>query len=172
MNVPPLPVFGEVAAAYAQVKRSFYFWFFQMQIADAVIAANDLEFIDQLWGDWSPGYAAAEDLAYVKSCLRNPPNLQAALAYYRTHMNPVRYGAPEWAAEQLAVWGQPLTQASLYLHGDRDGCIALDDAQLAKVPACLGPGSRAERVKGVGHFMLVQDPAEVNRRILGFLGAP
>jgi pimeloyl-ACP methyl ester carboxylesterase len=170
MNVPPLPVFGEVAGTYAQIKRSFYFWFFQMQIADAVVGANDLEFIDHLWADWSPGYAAAEDLAHVKNCLRNPANLLAAMGYYRTHMHPARYGQPDWAAEQFAVWGAALKQPTLYLHGDRDGCIALSDELLAKIPGCLGPGSRAERVHGVGHFMLVQDPAEVNRRIIGFLG--
>lgn len=170
MNVPPLPVFGEVASTYAQIKRSFYFWFFQMNVADAVVAANDLEFIDRLWADWSPGYAAAEDLAQVKNCLRQPANLGAALGYYRTHMHPQRYGSPEWAAEQVAVWGAALQQPCLYLHGNRDGCIELTDALLAKVPGCLGPGSRAERVEGVGHFMLVQKPAEVNRRILEFLG--
>ncbi|MBL6750554.1 MAG: alpha/beta hydrolase [Nevskia sp.] len=170
MDVPPLAIFAEVGSTYAQVKRSFYFWFFQMKVADEMVAANNMEFIDRLWGDWSPGYAAAEDLVHVKNCLRERANLMAALGYYRTHMNPLRYGAPDWAAEQVAVWGAPLKQPTLYLHGDEDGCIALDDALLAKVPNFLGPGSRAERVQGVGHFMLVQKPAEVNRRILEFVG--
>jgi pimeloyl-ACP methyl ester carboxylesterase len=171
-NVPPLAVFGEIGSSYAQIKRSFYFWFFQMKIADAVVAADNLAFIDQLWADWSPGYDASEDLAHVKNCLGAPANLQAALGYYRTHMNAQRYGQPDWVAEQGAVWGAALAQPTLYLHGDRDGCIALDDARLAKVPSWLGPCSRAERVEGVGHFMLVQKPAEVNGRILDFLGRP
>jgi len=37
------------------------------------------------------------------------------------------------------------------------------------VLASLGPGSEAERIEGVGHFLLVEKPAEVNGRILQFL---
>jgi hypothetical protein len=58
MNVPPLQVFGQLVFRYDQIKRSFYFWFFQMQISDTVVPTNDLAFIDGLWADWSPGYDA------------------------------------------------------------------------------------------------------------------
>jgi len=37
------------------------------------------------------------------------------------------------------------------------------------VPAFLGPGSEVERIAGVGHFMLVEKPTEINSRILQFL---
>ena len=56
--VPPLAVFGEIAFSYAQIKRSFYFWFFQMAVSDGIVPAGDLAFIDGLWADWSPGYDA------------------------------------------------------------------------------------------------------------------
>jgi len=62
MGVPPFAIFGQVAFSYEQIKRSFYFWFFQMQISDAIVPGNDLAFIDGLWADWSPGYDAKEDL--------------------------------------------------------------------------------------------------------------
>jgi pimeloyl-ACP methyl ester carboxylesterase len=55
------------------------------------------------------------------------------------------------------------------LHGIQDGCIALDAETAKKVPAFLGPGSKVERIERVGHFMLVERPAEVNGRILQFL---
>jgi pimeloyl-ACP methyl ester carboxylesterase len=48
MNVPPLGVFGLVAFRYEPIKRSFYFWFFQMKVSDQVVPANDLAFIDGL----------------------------------------------------------------------------------------------------------------------------
>jgi pimeloyl-ACP methyl ester carboxylesterase len=38
------------------------------------------------------------------------------------------------------------------------------------VAAFPGPGSTVERVPGVGHFMLAERPAEINARILRFLG--
>ena len=55
-NIPPMPVFGEVAFSYAQLKRFFYIWFFQLDCAEEVVRANDFAMIDQLWQDWSPGY--------------------------------------------------------------------------------------------------------------------
>lgn len=170
MNVPPLSVFGQVAFRYDQIKRSFYFWFFQMQISDAIVPANDLAFIDGLWTDWSPGFDAKEELVRVKECLRNPANLQAALGYYRALFNPARFGSPAGMDEQGAIWGKALPQPTLYMHGTQDGCIALDAETMQGVAAFFGPGSELARIEGVGHFMLVEKPAEVNARILRFLG--
>ena len=41
--------------------------------------------------------------------------------------------------------------------------------QVARVPDYCGPGSEAELIDGVGHFMLVERPEEINDRIVGFL---
>jgi pimeloyl-ACP methyl ester carboxylesterase len=169
MNVPPLGVFEQLVFRYDQIKRSFYFWFFQMQVSDAVVPADDLAFIDGLWADWSPGYDAKEDLPRVKECLRNTPNLRAAMGYYRALFDPARFGLPTAMEEQKAAWGHPISQPTLYLHGTNDGCIGLDPEAAKKVPAFLGPGSKVERIEGVGHFMLVERPTEVNSRILRFL---
>ena len=170
MSVPPLAVFGPLALCYRQIKRSFYFWFFQMQLADAIVAANDLAFIDELWADWSPGHDARDDLPHAKDCLRDPANLRAVLGYYRSLFDPARFGSHAGMQEQVAAWGRPVPQATLYLHGMNDGCIALDARSAEGVPAWLGPGSEVELVEGVGHFMLVEKPARINQRILQFLG--
>jgi pimeloyl-ACP methyl ester carboxylesterase len=167
--VPPLAAFGQVAFSYPQIKRSFYFWFFQMAVSESIVAANNLAFIDGLWGDWSPGYDATYDLGRLKECLREPANLRAAMGYYRTLFNPTRYGLPEEMAQQAATWGNPVPQPVLYIHGTTDGCIALDAETMKGVPAYLGPGSELERVEGVGHFFLVEKPTEINDRILRFL---
>lgn len=170
MNVPPFAVLSQIIFRYDQLKRSFFFWFFQMEIAETVVAEGDLAFIDKLWADWSPGYDATEDLPHVKECLRDPANLQAALGYYRALFDPARFGLSAGMEEQSAVWGRPIPQPTLYLHGARDGCIVLDTESARKVPAFLGVGSEIERMEGVGHFILVERPAEVNDRILRFLG--
>src|SRR3954462_871784 len=81
--VPPISVFGQGLLQYRQLRRSWYFFFFQHPLSDMVLPANDLEFIDHLWEDWSPGHEGAEDIAHVKDCLRAPENLQAAIGYYR-----------------------------------------------------------------------------------------
>jgi len=168
-NVPPLAIFGQVAFSYAQIKRSFYFWFFQMAISDSIVAANDLAFIDGLWGDWSPGYEATYDLGKLKECLRNPANLRAAMGYYRALFNPTRYGLPEAMEEQGAIWGRPVPQPVLYVHGTTDGCIALDAGLMKQVPSFCGPGSELQRLEGAGHFFLVEKPTVINERIVQFL---
>jgi pimeloyl-ACP methyl ester carboxylesterase len=168
-NVPPLQIFSQIAFQYDQLKRSFYFWFFQMSIAESIVGANDLAFIDGLWADWSPGYNATDDLARVKECLRDPANLRAAMGYYRAFFDPVRFGSPEGMAEQGAAWGRPTPQSTLYLHGTNDGCIALDVHAAADLRAFLSPDSQVDRIEGVGHFLLVERPQEVNDRIMRFL---
>ncbi|MGE0824988.1 MAG: alpha/beta fold hydrolase [Candidatus Binatia bacterium] len=170
-NVPPLSIFGQVAFTYAQIKRSFYFWFFQMAVSDSVVAANDLAFIDGLWGDWSPGYDATYDLTRLKECLRHPDNLKAAMGYYRALFNPSSFGLPEAMATQASIWGRPVPHPVLYIHGTTDGCIALDADLMQEVPKFLGPGSELARIEGVGHFFLVEKPQEINERIVRFLGS-
>lgn len=168
-NVPPFAVFGQIAFRYPQIKRSFYFWFFQMAIAEGIVSANDLAFLDGLWHDWSPGYDAAYDLSRVKECLRDPANLKAALGYYRAFFNPDKFGSPSWSEEQVAVLARPVPQPTLYLHGANDGCIAMGPEDIKLVMGSLGAGSEVARISGVGHFFLVEKPREINERIMRFL---
>jgi pimeloyl-ACP methyl ester carboxylesterase len=171
LNIPPFAIFGENIVTYDQIKRSFYSWYFQLQhVVEASLAADDFAFIDRIWGDWSPGYDASEDLPLVKDCIRDPRHLQAALGYYWGQFDPTRFGSPEWADEQLAAWGSHNLQApTLYLHGTNDGCHGMTAEQVARVPGYCGPGSESELIEGVGHFMLVERPREINERIIGFL---
>jgi pimeloyl-ACP methyl ester carboxylesterase len=171
LNIPPFAIFGENIVKYEQIKRSFYFWYFQLQhVVEASVSADDFAFIDRIWGDWSPGYDASEDLPLVKDCIRDPRHLQAALGYYWGQFDPTRFGSAEWADEQMAAWGSHDLQApTLYLHGTNDGCHGMTREQVARVPDHCGPGSESELIEGVGHFMLVERPAEINERIVGFL---
>src|SRR3954463_3837735 len=77
--VPPGGAVAQGFLTYRQLRRSWYMFFFQNPLAELAVAMNDLEFIDGLWEDWSPGYNAAVDLAYVKESLRDPAHLSAAL---------------------------------------------------------------------------------------------
>jgi len=86
-------------SSYPQLKRSFYIWLFQMPLAEMIVGADDLAFIDGLWGDWTgSAYDASEDLAHVKDCLRGPENLSAAIGYYRD-----TFGGAETAPEHAIL---------------------------------------------------------------------
>ncbi|SDF40826.1 Pimeloyl-ACP methyl ester carboxylesterase [Blastococcus aurantiacus] len=165
MAVPVGPALAGSFFTYDQIKRSFYMYFFQNPLADVLVAADDQAFVARLWADWSPGYDATEDLAFVRAALGTPENLAAALGYYRALFDPSRQ-APELAAQQQAVSGVP-PQPTLYLHGAQDGCMGADVT--GTVRDVLSPGSEAVVVEDSGHFLHLEQPAAVNAHVLGFL---
>lgn len=169
MAVPPAGALAEGFLTYRQLKRSWYMFFFQHVLADIAVALDDLTFIDALWADWSPGYAANDaDIARVKESLRQPENLAAALGYYRATLQP-ELQSPDLAAEELAV-SSVAPQPQLYLHGVDDGCMGVEIAEKAG-DYLTADGSRAEMIPGTGHFLHLEAPAVVNRTILDFVSA-
>lgn len=167
MAVPPAGNVSQGFLRYDQLRRSWYMFFFQHPLADVVVGADDLAFVERLWADWSPGHDPAADLPAVKDALRDPANLQAALGYYRATLGSV---APDPALEaEQGATALPTPQPTLYLHGADDGCVGVEVAQGAE--AFLGPGSAVGILEGAGHFLHLEMPDEVNLRIVEFLRA-
>ena len=157
MAVPPPKTASGAFMNYRQLKRSFYIFLFQTGLAP-IVGMNDLAFIDGLWSDWSPGYDASADLPEVKSALRDPDNLMAAIGYYRAMFDP--HGTPS---------SSDFSQPTLYLHGDNDGAFGVEGVAGAEDE--LPAGSRVEIVSGTGHFLHLEKPAEINKLILDWLRA-
>jgi pimeloyl-ACP methyl ester carboxylesterase len=170
LAVPPLALDTRLFADYDQLKRFFYLFFLKTPFAESVVAAADMAFFDRLWQDWSPGYDAREDLDNVKRCLRGEGNLAAAIGYYLTEEPGLRPSVADgaYAAEESALASAP-PQPTLYLHGDRDGCIDL--ALIRDAERHLAPASRMEVIADAGHFPHVEKPAAVNDRILAWVTA-
>jgi pimeloyl-ACP methyl ester carboxylesterase len=166
MAVPPAGAVAGGFMTYAQLKRSWYMFFFQHALSDMVVGMGDLAFIDGLWADWSPGYEADEDLVHVKDSLRDPANLAAALGYYRATLGNVGVD-PALDAVQ-AKGGEVTAQPTLYLHGRTDGCMGIEVAEAARA-FLTSDGSRMEVVDGAGHFLQLERPDEVNRLVLDFV---
>lgn len=166
MAVPPARAMLAGFASYDQLRRSFYMFFFQSPLAEAAVAADDLAFVERLWADWSPGYDATDDLIGVKAALRDPAHLAAALGYYRATLGSGRTDPS--LDEAQAGWVTPTPVPTLYLHGADDGCLGAELVAGAgdHLPA---PGSRAEILDGVGHFLHVERPDVVNPLITAFL---
>lgn len=167
MAVPPLAVAGRILFTYEQLKRSFYVFLFQTALADVIVPMDDLAFLAGLWRDWSPGYDAAQDMAFVRESLGEPANLAAALGYYRSMLDPTRH-SPAYAEARDAAAAVP-PQPTLYLHGADDGCFGVPEDD--EMVAALSPGSRYERVPGAGHFLHLERPDVVNRLVLDFLSS-
>ena len=166
MAVPPGGAIGmSFITNLAQVKRSWYMFFFQHPLSDLVVPGNDLAFIDMLWADWSPGHEAAIDVTHVKNALRDPANLNAALGYYRATLGAGKRDSALDAAQ--AATSEVPPQPMLYLHGRNDGCIGVEVAELAASMA--PPNLTVEIVDDAGHFLHLERPEFVNARILEFL---
>ncbi|MFJ1756330.1 alpha/beta fold hydrolase [Kitasatospora sp. NPDC088134] len=169
-DVPPFAVFGPMVLTPRGTDALSHFWFFQTAVAEQVVAADDLAYVDWIYRKFTAdGFDAAEDLKHAKDALRAPENLAAALALYRTAFPPDRFGTPEWAQEHAAVWGAPPSCPTLNLFGSEDPSFVITDAALAAILDTLPAGSHAEVVPGAGHVGLVEQPAEVNRLVLAFL---
>jgi pimeloyl-ACP methyl ester carboxylesterase len=170
LAVPPLALDELIFADYDQLKRFFYLFFLKTPFAEPVVAADDMAFLGRLWQDWSPGYDAREDLRNVRRCLRGEGNLKAAIGYYRAGEPGLnRFSADGAYAAEEAALASAGPQPTLYLHGSRDGCIAL--ALVADAGRHLATGSRMEVVGGAGHFPQVEQPTAVNARILAWVCA-
>ncbi|HVX68452.1 MAG TPA: alpha/beta hydrolase [Mycobacteriales bacterium] len=154
--VPPPGVATNAFFRYAQLKQSFYIMLFQTPLAEIVVSADDLIFIEKLWSDWSPSYDGSGDLPYVKDALRGPANLSAAIGYYRA---------------MFAVGGGDKSppHPTLYLHGNEDGAFLVEG--IAGTDKHLSEDSRVEIIDGTGHFLHLEKPAAVNRMILDWIGA-
>jgi pimeloyl-ACP methyl ester carboxylesterase len=171
LALPPVAALFQSFFGYEQLKRSFYIFLFQTDLAEAAV---DRSFVEGLWRDWSPGYAPdarTAEVDRVMDCLGTPENVAAALGYYRAMFDRSRH-VGRYAAEQEAassVGERPV----LYLHGADDGCLGADavapGGDMSGVLARLPAGSRAEMVPGAGHFLQLERPGDVNARILAWL---
>ena len=165
--VPPTASIGMSLLTYAQLQKSWYMFFFLSSLAEAALPLDDYAFLGDLWRDWSPGYDGAWDVARVKESIGDPERIVAAISYYRAMWDP-SLQAPELADEQTAAL-LPTPKPTLYLHGRDDGCMLL--SSMGSPLDFLAEGSQVEVIDDAGHFLHVERPDVVNRRILDFVTA-
>jgi len=168
--VPYGPAFGAAfLTSFAQLKRSWYVFFFQTPIAEAVLPADDCAFVRNLWADWSPGWEPPkQELDTVCEMLGRPEVATAAIGYYRAMIDPA-YQKPELAAEQELFQIAPIEVSTLYIHGADDGCLGVETA--VGMEDSFPAGLTRLLVEGAGHFVHQEKPDAVNRAVLDFLKA-
>jgi pimeloyl-ACP methyl ester carboxylesterase len=167
MSVPPpasfTPLIGRLVATLpAQLLKSWYILFFQLPW----LPERSTEWIvPRLWRKWSPDYQADEDVRHVQAAIGAPDRWRAALGYYRAVVRNTK--VPPQYAELHEHWLEAPRIPTLYLHGRDDGCATADYAQW--VEKILPGGSEVAIVENAGHFLQLDQPEVVARRILDFI---
>ncbi len=163
--VPPTGSIGMSLFNFDQLRASWYMFFFLSPLAELALPLDDFAFIDGLWDYWSPGFDGSWDIAQVKESIGDSAHIAAAIGYYRALYNP-ELQVEEYADEQNSSL-LPTPKPTLYLHGRDDGCMLL--SSIGNPLDFLAEGSEVSIVDHAGHFLQLEQPAEVNRLILDFL---
>ena len=150
------------------VQRSFHWWFFQLpHLPEKALAENDFAFIDYLWSYWtSPGYSDTAHIASIKQMLKQPGALASTLGYYRAmfdkqNMDPALEGLRSAMDRKISVPTLALCGAD-----DLRAELMTDQAQY------FSGNYRFDLVSGAGHFLHREQPAEVTRLVIDWLGKP
>lgn len=165
LGVPHFSAIEANAERYPwELRRSAYAGLFQLPIlSDRVVRLRDYRFIERLWRKWSPGFEPGTDyFDELKLCLRS--SMPAPLKYYRAMRSP----AVIRAIRRIATTG-PIMIPTIYLHGERDGCISVEmaEGQEKHFSALF----ESLKLADAGHFLHLERPEEVNAAILRWFEA-
>lgn len=158
-----VPHMAASANSLAQLRRSWYVWFFQLPwLPEKRVARHDFAFIDRLYRAWSPHWAESEfRLGPVKRALAAPGGLRAALGYYRRMIR----GASKSVYD---VMSQKTSVPALWFVGEADGSIG-PEVFANTADAFTGPFEMV-KLAGVGHFVHREAPQAFTEKLLGFIG--
>jgi pimeloyl-ACP methyl ester carboxylesterase len=163
--VPPPAALGAAFADPEQQQRFFYVFMFTIEGIAETVLKSDRRLVDHLWSTWSPGLALDDDhRARIHEVYGDERYIDNALRIYRANFDPGRIDPAlvGHAARTEATASVPL----LLLAGADDGCVA---ARYFTGDG-LAPGSEVEVLPDVGHFLHLEQPEAVARRILAWLG--
>lgn len=166
MAVPPvsaLPFRETFRHVPGQARRSWYMGFNQLP----VLPERSLDrLVPKLWRDWSPGYDGSGDAARTLEALPDTQHRRAAVNYYRHLARPFRVPS-RYRRWQAALRDLPVTPLR-YLHGRDDACLTPEFAEIAA--SHLPADCDVRVVDRAGHFLQLEQPDEVNRLVLDWLG--
>ena len=161
LAVPPLPWINPTRETLmpwlaALARQPFHSWYMAFNQVPGLAERIFDRLTTKLWRDWSPGYDATEDLAFLRDATPSLAHRRAAVSYYRALTS----------KGSRAAFVEPI-HPLLSLQGDQDG--ALDPGFFPAVHARTNAISRSELIAGTGHFLHLEQPDVIASRIVDFL---
>jgi epoxide hydrolase 4 len=169
LQVPPGKVWAKNMTA-RQFFRSWYMFFFQLPaLPEWLISRDDFAGVERTFRKTArPGTFSETDLAILKSALREPGALTAAVNYYRANLGAVlrrslgRGGEGAQADTRVRV-------PTLFIYGERDFAVLPETVR--GVGEHVDAPYREVRLGRANHWVQQEHPAEVNNALLSFLDA-
>ena len=155
----------------AQVRAYWYQTFFQLQPAAKMLDEHAVEFCEELWRSWSPGWKySSSEFREASKAWGKAQFTATVLHYYR-----MRWGGAlslrAYAALQARLDGKPkpkIATPSVFVHGAADACV-LPAASDANRKYFSGAYERVT-LKGVGHFPHREDAKSVAKIVARMVG--
>lgn len=157
------------ALALPQARRYWYHWYMATARGERTVREDGRGFARIMWDTWAPpGWFTEEEFAATAAAFDHPDWADVTLHSYR-HRWGNAPGDPHYAADDAMLTPAPvLSVPTLVLHGTAD---TVNDQSMSEGKEQYFSG-RYERqlLEGVGHFPQREQPEEVARRLLDFLG--
>ncbi len=168
LAIPPPAVLSRALRDPAQQQRLFYVFLFQLDGIAEMVLGLDRKLVDYLWATWSPRLKLdPAHRARVHELYGDEKYIENALRIYRANFDPSRFDPAlvEFGGRTEKTASKPL----LVLGGGDDGCI--DPRQFTDAHDGLAAGSEVDVLPRVGHFLHLEQPATVAKRVLDWLSS-
>ena len=163
----PLPAAWRENMTFAQLRRSWYMFFFQLpRLPEWWASARNFKRMDEMYRKTSvrPGAFSDEDIKAYKEAMRQPRALTSALNYYRANvLRSLFRGGVETPNEPDGRIRVP----TLFIYGEQD--VAVIPSTVKNLGAFIDAPYRELRIPDSGHWVQNEAVAEVNTALLEFL---
>lgn len=163
----PLPAAWRENMTFAQLRRSWYMFFFQLpRVPEWWASANDFARVDEMYRTTAvrPGAFSDEDIKAYKEAMRQPGALTSALNYYRANVfRSLFRGGVETPSQSDGRIRVP----TLFIYGEQD--MAVIPSTVKDLGRFIDAPYREVRIPDSGHWVQNEAVAEVNAALLEFL---
>lgn len=171
LQVPPGPAWAK-NLTLRQLMRSWYMLFFQLpRVPEWFISRDDFAGLERTFKRTArPGTFKDEDLAILKSAMRQPGALTASINYYRANLGSLlrrRAGGENSVGEENGAGDARIRVPTLFIYGERDFAIVPETTR--NVGSYVDAPYRELRLAKSNHWVQQEFPNEVNDALLSFL---